>query len=182
MTPLQRQIHGYTLIELLLAVAVVGTLGLFASSVAGSAVHAARATDATSRLLASLTQARTTAAVYGADVVLCPSSDGSQCADDYHWESGWIAFVDKTGDSERAGDEPLLLTEKALSERVHLITSAGRTRIRFQPNGSNAGSNATFTLCDGRGKAKATALVMANNGNLRRADPTPERVAEACAH
>lgn len=176
-----RHHHGYTLIELMLTLAVASILCLTATSVAGSAMNAARSSDATSRLLASLTRARTTAAVYGTDVVLCPSANGRDCDDAYHWEDGWIAFVDANGSGEHDPSQSLLLSEKHLGPRVRLITSSGRTRIRFQPNGSNAGSNATFTLCDGRGAAKATALVMANNGNLRRDTPTAERVAEACA-
>jgi type IV fimbrial biogenesis protein FimT len=49
----------------------------------------------------------------------------------------------------------------------------------FQPNGGNAGSNATFTLCDGRGAARASTVVLANDGRLRRGRPTPA-AARAC--
>ena len=42
----------------------------------------------------------------------------------------------------------------------------------FQPNGSNAGSNITWTLCDGRGAAAAVTIVVANNGRLRTGTPT----------
>jgi type IV fimbrial biogenesis protein FimT len=49
----------------------------------------------------------------------------------------------------------------------------------FQPNGGNAGSNVTFTLCDGRGAAQARSLVMANDGRLR-ATPAGAAAARAC--
>jgi len=49
----------------------------------------------------------------------------------------------------------------------------------FQPNGGNAGSNITFTLCDGRGAAQATTLVLANDGRMRAGTPTPAAAA-AC--
>jgi type IV fimbrial biogenesis protein FimT len=48
-----------------------------------------------------------------------------------------------------------------------------------QPNGGNAGSNVTFTLCDGRGADQATTLVLANNGRLRSGTPTAD-AAQAC--
>ena len=57
---------------------------------------------------------------------------------------------------------------------MHLRSTAGRTRLVFQPNGGNAGSNVTFTLCDGRGAATATTLVLANDGRLRAGTPTPD--------
>ncbi len=81
---------------------------------------------------------------------------------------------------ERVADVPIVHVQAALGAKVHLITSSGRTRIRFQPNGGNAGSNATFTLCDGRGASRATAFVMANSGNLHGATPKADAVSEAC--
>ena len=62
---------------------------------------------------------------------------------------------------------------------LHLRSSTGRTRLVFQPNGGNAGSHVTFTLCDGRGIEKATTLVLANDGRLRQGKPT-EAAAQAC--
>jgi type IV fimbrial biogenesis protein FimT len=67
----------------------------------------------------------------------------------------------------------------ALGGRVHLRSTTGRTRLVFQPNGGNAGSNVTFTLCDGRGPAKAVTLVLANSGRLRTGQPT-EAAALGC--
>ena len=49
----------------------------------------------------------------------------------------------------------------------------------YQPSGGNAGSNVTFTLCDGRGAVRATTLVLANDGRLRAGKPT-EAAALAC--
>ena len=54
-----------------------------------------------------------------------------------------------------------------------------RLVLVFQPNGGNAGSNATFTLCDGRGAARAATLVLANDGRLRGGTPTA-LAAQAC--
>ena len=51
----------------------------------------------------------------------------------------------------------------------------------FQPNGGNAGSNVTFTLCDSRGIEKATTLVLANDGRLRQGKPSAD-AAQACVY
>ena len=75
--------------------------------------------------------------------------------------------------------EGLLRHQAALDGGVHLRSTRGRTRLVFQPNGGNAGSNVTFTLCDRRGRDRAVTLVLANNGRLR--DGRPSRTAaEAC--
>ena len=172
---------GFTLIELIIVLVIVAvTLG-FASSGVSAAVSAGRTSSAVASLYAALTRARSNAANSSNDVLLCPSLDGVSCSSGYHWEHGWIAFVELHGNSDRDADEPILLRQDALPAKVHLLTTRGRTRIRFQPSGGNAGSNATFTFCDARGASKASAYAMANNGNLHSTAPDPTNVADACA-
>jgi type IV fimbrial biogenesis protein FimT len=180
MRPVFRQ-NGVTLIELVFALAAVAVIAAFASRLASGAIHAARSNNAVSSLFASLTRARSFAATAGVDVVLCPSSDGATCAAGYHWEGGWIAFPATHAGSNRTPDEPILVRQGALPPKVHLITSTGRRRVRFQPSGGNAGSNVTYTICDGRGARSAAAYAMANNGTLHAVTVDPPRAALACS-
>ncbi len=172
---------GITVIELVCALAIIATLATFATHGASAAINASRTSSSVSSLFAALTRARSFAATAGVDVVLCPSTDGANCAAGYHWENGWIAFPATHAGSNRTADEPLLLRQDALPSKVHVITSAGRTRVRFQPSGGNAGSNVTFTFCDGRGPRSASAYAMANNGTLHATTVEPSNVASACA-
>ena len=172
---------GVTLIELIVVVAIVAVTLALATRMASAAINASRTSNSVSSLYASLTRARSFAATAAVDVVLCPSSNGSTCTPGYRWENGWIAFAATHAGSDRSADEPILLHQEALPPKVHLITSPGRTRVRFQPSGSNAGSNVTFTVCDGRGPQKATAYTMANNGSMRSIAANPNYVAMACA-
>ena len=169
---------GFTLIEAVIALAVAGVLvGTAVPAVTGAA-EAAHASSAQAALLASLTQSISHAALTGSEVVLCPG-DGTGCRDTTDWSGGWIAYADLDGDRSRDLNETLLHAEPALDGKVHLRTTAGRKRLVFQPNGGNAGSNVTFTLCDGRGVARAVTLVLANDGRLRAGKPT-EAAAQAC--
>jgi type IV fimbrial biogenesis protein FimT len=118
---------------------------------------------------------------YGVEILMCPSSDGENCTDGFHWEQGWIAFQPQQGTNERRASDPVLLRQGALASKVRLITSAGRTHIHFQPSAGNVGSNATFTFCDGRGARAASAYALSNVGNLRSVPPEPDAVTEACA-
>jgi len=173
---------GMTIVELVCVIAIVMVVATFATQGASAAINAARASNSVSNLFAALTRARSFAATAGVDVVLCPSADGHSCTDGYHWENGWIAFAATHGGSDRTDDEPLLLKQDALPRKVHLVTSARRTRVRFQPSGGNAGSNVTFTLCDGRGPKAASAYAMANSGALHTTTVDPTYVASACAN
>lgn len=172
---------GFTLVELLFAVAIVAILAGVASTSVFGAVHAARGSDGLATLAASLTRAHDVAASTEVDVVLCPSTDGESCAPGYRWESGWIAFQATHAGDDRLPGEPIVLRQGALLPKVHLITSKGRSRIKFQANGGNAGSNTTFTFCDGRGVNSASAFALSNAGNLHSVAPQPGHVSEACA-
>ena len=172
---------GITVVELLFALAVAAILFGFAGNAVSAAANAARTSNSLASLVAALTQARSIAAAEGIEVVLCPSSDGGSCAGEDHWENGWIAFQATQGTAEREADEPILLRQQALPARVHLVSTKGRTRIRFQPSGGNLGSNATFTFCDGRGPRSASAYALSNAGNLHPTETQPENVDEACA-
>jgi type IV fimbrial biogenesis protein FimT len=173
-----RSIRGFTLIEALIALAVTGFLLAVAVPAWSGALEAAHATSARAVLLDSLTRSISHAALTGSEVVLCPG-DASGCRTSIDWSRGWIAYADIDGDRRRDANETLLYSQPALTGRVHLRSTLGRTRLVFQPNGGNAGSNVTFTLCDGRGGARAATRVLGNDWRLRGGTPTAA-AAQAC--
>ncbi len=173
-----QRMRGFTLIEAMFVLAVGGILVGAAVPAFTGTVENARSSSVKSDLLATLTRAISHAAAAGSEVVLCPGDSGG-CLSTTDWSGGWIAYADINGDRQRSANETLLQVEPALPGNVHLRSTVGRTRLVFQPNGGNAGSNVTFTLCDGRGAAQATTLVLANDGRLRTGKATPTG-AEAC--
>lgn len=170
---------GFTLIELMIAVAIVAVLLGIALPAYSSAKAAAQTQTLRDALLAALTEARNAAALYENDTILCPSSDGERCDDSFEWQRGFIAAID-LNNNDVVDDADRRLLYRAEIVDVRLLTSTGRRRIQFQPNGSNAGSNATFTFCDRRGPTRATSLVMNNRGDLREQKPSATAVAAAC--
>jgi type IV fimbrial biogenesis protein FimT len=172
---------GWTLVELMIVVAVVGTLAGMAAPAVSGGLEAARAGEARAGLLDSLMTAATRAGITGVHGVLCPSNDGSSCLDSADWSGGWLVFLDSNGSRDLEGGERLLRIQTPLSGKVRLRSTAGRTRIVFQGNGGNAGSNVTFTLCDGRGPSRARALIMSNTGGLRDGAPSATGIAATCA-
>ena len=172
--------QGWTLIELMLALAVAAILCGLAASALGGALESARSASVRDDFLASLMLAATRASLSGTRAVLCPTLDAAHCSDEADWSRGWLVFMDPNASRELDGGERVLRVHPALPGRVRLSSTSGRVRIVFQGNGGNVGSNATFTLCDGRGPARAVSLVLANNGRLREGVPAPENLASAC--
>lgn len=175
-----RRVSGFTLIELLAILAVAGILLGVALPAFSGALEAARAQDARAALFTTLVSATARATATGTHAVLCPSADGQNCLDSADWSLGWIAFLDHDGDRQHAPGERIIQQQTALAGKVRLRSTEGRKRIVFQPSGSNAGSNVTFTLCDGRGPAKAQTLVLNNQGRLRAGEPSQAAIDATC--
>ena len=171
---------GFTLIELMIVLAIAAVLLGVAVPAFSGGLEAARAMDARSSLLSSLLSASNRAAITGTRGVLCPSLDGVACANTPDWSAGWLVFLDPNASRDLEGGERILHIQPPLAGKVHLRSTAGRTRIVFQGNAGNAGSNVTFTLCDGRGPARARALIMSNVGNLRDGAATASNLAATC--
>lgn len=172
---------GATLIELLLGVAVAAILAAISHAAYGHARESARAAQGRAALLETFTTVVARAAAHGGRIVVCPSRDGNVCAEGHAWDAGWIAFHDPGADRERSPGDRLVLSHPALPDSIGLVTTPGRTRLVFGGQGGNAGSNVTFTLCDGRGLPKAQSLVISNQGRIRAGIPEQARAEDACA-
>ena len=167
-------VKGFTLMEALVVMALTATLLALAVPAWSHARAAAISGAVRVELAASLLDAVNHAANAGSEVVVCPVSAAGQCAATTSWDAGWLAFADINGNRLKDGNETLLIRAAPIARSIHLQSSVGRTRVVFQPNGSNAGSNVTFTLCDSRGVEYATALILSNAGRLRTGTPTRE--------
>lgn len=176
--PSARTQRGFTLLDLLIALTILGIVFGIALPALDNAVARVRAGAVRSALTVTLFDAQRHATVLGREIVVCPAEAG-QCVGGRDWSRGWIAFVDSDGDRLRGPGDTLIRREQALASGQRLLGSVGRPRVVYQPNGGNAGANLSFTLCDRRGVDAAQALILSNGARLRhaRADPA---AAAAC--
>lgn len=167
-----RHPDGFTLIEavvILLVTTILLAVALPAWSHARAAAHAG---SVRAELAATVLDAVRHATITETEVVLCPVSGGDECTGQVGWDGGWVAWADIDGDRSRDANETVVARAEAIDAQVHLRSTRGRTRLVFQPSGSNAGSNVTFTLCDSRGSDYAITLVLSNAGRLHPGTPT----------
>lgn len=172
--------HGFTLIETLLTVALVGILLLIAVPSFSGAFARTDHHALLQALSTSFLNARTASMADSENAILCPSSDGIRCSGDFVWQIGWIVGIDHNGDGDLGPSDSILEHRQAFAEPIHVISSSGRRRLKFQPFGSNAGSNATFTLCSRHGKG-VRAYALSNFGRFHEVPPKPDAAAAACA-
>jgi type IV fimbrial biogenesis protein FimT len=107
---------GFTLIELMVTVAIVAVLAMVAAPSMRDFVIRNRSSAASNEFVGSVLRARNEAASRNSCVTMCVSSNGSSCAaaTETAWGSGWIVFrnpaCDASVTSPPAADDLLLVT------------------------------------------------------------------------
>lgn len=133
-----RSLLGFTLIELMVALAVLAVLlGLAVPSFTEVSLSG-RLRSLANGLVASATLGRSEAIKRNAVVTLCASSDGATCAatGEGDWHQGWIV---------RTVDGTVLQAQSA-APSGYRITAGSTSIIAFQPTGLGANST-TLTIC-----------------------------------
>jgi type IV fimbrial biogenesis protein FimT len=173
--------NGFTLIEMLVAVLIVGVLLLVAAPGFSDLISNNRMVSEVYVMRATLSHARSEALARRAPVVVCPTTDGLACADSNDWSSGYMTFVD-TDDNNVANptdpDEDIIQWE-ARQSPVDILFDNASKRVRFGGQGVALGFEGTFTFCDSRGAGDARALILNPVGSLRAAldiDATPDGI------
>ena len=101
-------VAGFSLIELMVTLAVMAVLIGIAMPSFANLVRETRLTAATNDLHAALFYTRSEAIKRGRRVTICTSADGETCSPGAGWHAGWIVFDDANGDGLRDADEALL--------------------------------------------------------------------------
>jgi type IV fimbrial biogenesis protein FimT len=156
---------GFTLAELLVALAVAGILLVGATSLLPRFVQEARMVTEVNHLASALALARSEAVTRARRMVLCPSHDGQHCGSSRDWPSGWLLFA--SDDTVRDPGEPLLQAGSPTGPGITVHGSNRRRTLVFQPDGSSGGSNTSFTFCDARHHARPRVICLSNTGRAR---------------
>lgn len=130
-----RQIHGVTLIELMVVMAIIAILMAIGIPSFKSITYNVRVTSEINTMLGDLQFARSEAIKRGQSVTVCTSADQITCAANSAWGSGWIVFADANNDGTRNGT-----SEPVLRKQAGLLTNDSFTAL----SGTNVVSYITF--------------------------------------
>ena len=163
---------GFTLLELIVALAIAGALLFLGAPGMGSVIAERELDDRADALIHTLDRARSEAIKRGTRVHVCPLASGDCPGAAAGWEAGWAIATDGASSpaiapERRAPDGVTIRGNRPVADYVSYTSMGLARRV------DGALQMGTFTLCL-RGH-KARKVVLAQSGRARL-----ERTVEAC--
>lgn len=109
------RMRGFTLIELMVTVAIAAILIVVVAPSFSEAIMGNKLASFANNFVASAQLARSEAIKRNATVRVCRSADGSTCATSGTWQQGWIVFHDADNNAARDPAETVIQVQQALS-------------------------------------------------------------------
>lgn len=159
---------GFSLLELLLALAIISIVAVLAAPRFGELTARATPTIESERLLASIWAARHAAITQGKPVTIKAKSND--------WSTGWIVFVDENHNAIHEPNERILQVAEPIKPGYQISANSGiGVALSYLPHGESrrpSGSlqMGTFTLCAGNqteGLQPTHAIIISATGRPR---------------
>lgn len=179
-----KRARGFTLIELMVTIAISAILAGLAAPSFQDLIASNRLKSHASSLLSSLLLARSEAIKRNSRVVQCKSADGATCTTAGEWQQGWIIFADTNNNAAVDSDELVIHQVGALTGDFILkgktATSPVKNYVSYSSTGetklkaSEAFQAGTFTLCQSSSSGvKSREIVISPTGRptIRKSNP-----------
>jgi type IV fimbrial biogenesis protein FimT len=160
---------GFTLLELLITVALISILAAFAIPSMRSFSQNDRLTTNINTMIGHLAYARSEAVKRHAQVSICISNDTVGCTGG-NWEDGWIVYVDAdangTFDAATLNEDILRVNQALDGNNTLAPTAAYTTQVTYDNRGFVTATGG-FLLCDDRTGAFGKTITISNTGRVR---------------
>jgi len=143
----RRSHHGVTLLEFLVAIAMVGILVTIGVPSYQAVANRLQAQGGADQFRAAIQKARQEALNRSREVTVCQRDGTDACVNNGgNWEHGWLLFVDDNSDGDRQNGETILAVEQGLSDGYTLRMDGGYETVQLKADGG-ADNSYTFRLC-----------------------------------
>lgn len=136
-----RHSKGFTLIELMIVIAIVAILTTLAAPSFKSLIQSNTISSAVNTFMADMRFARSESIRRGGGVVMCrsnsPEATNPTCSSGstIGWESGWIVFQDLNNNGAKTAAEPLLRVQGPLKSVDSIAEPSAATVFSFTATG-----------------------------------------------
>jgi len=173
---MKRAQAGFTILELMVVVAIVGILMAVAVPAMGDFIRNGRITAAANDVMAALHFTRSEAIKRRQPVTLCTSANAilasnlanpnATCADS-EFLTGWIVFEDLNQNGQREAGDTILLNHGPMNAQITAASSADPFLVTYLLNGFALNPNgASIALCDARGNTPSGGELSSARGIL----------------
>lgn len=168
-----RKDAGFTLMEVMVAVAVSGTLAVAGAPLVQNFSQESQVSTVQEAFSESLAQARELAVSTGKSIGVCPTHSGYTCAEKSDWRYGWMVY-DMSAEAEPGKMIPddLILSHYLVEGDgvfMDVFDEGFQTlgQISFDSNGyNNSEQRVASSICSGE-NAKAEMTMIDRNGSIR---------------
>lgn len=162
--------RGFTLIELMIAIALVSILLATAVPALDDFTNDSRQAGAINDFVAAMHLARNTAITRNSRVTMCPSAAGANC-EVAGWNDGWIVFGDTNSNGNLDVGETVVNSSGAV-DGLTIQSGEFPQFLMYRPNGramtaAITGNTGEFSVCDHRGTDHAKVILVDISGRPR---------------